>query len=137
MVASLGARVAQADEKFKGLQAYLFFVKGVSLTQRQEVVVLTNDRIASTCNLNSWFPVCLTRRLRNEFASPHPHWRHFLSEHRLQRRPRVRGNRGSRDALDATQTKKISLLRPLRPVLTGIPIAQRNIGCAPIRFIYR
>ncbi len=47
MVAAFCARIAQADEKFKGLQACSFFVKGVSLTQPCALVVYANDRIGS------------------------------------------------------------------------------------------
>ncbi len=61
MVASLSAGVAQADEKFKGLQVFSFFVKDVSLPQPRAPVVNASVRIASTCNLIFWFPVYSAR----------------------------------------------------------------------------
>ncbi len=58
MIAPLGARIAQAYEKFKGLQDYSFFFKDMILPQRGKAVVLASDRIPSTCHLISCFPVC-------------------------------------------------------------------------------
>ena len=49
MIAPFGAGVTQADEKFKGLQAYSFFDKDVSLPQRGAFVVSTDVRIVSRC----------------------------------------------------------------------------------------
>ena len=77
MVAPLSAGIAQADEKFKGLQAYSFFVKGVSLPQPGAVVVLTNDRIAATCDLTFSFPAYSAHPWRKESASSRPHWQRY------------------------------------------------------------
>lgn len=57
MIAPLGSGVAQADEKFKGLQAFPFFLKDVSLPQPRASVVDAGVRIVSTCNLIFQFPV--------------------------------------------------------------------------------
>ena len=45
MVTPFCAGIAQADEKFKGLQAFSFFVKGVSLPQPGLGVRAVDDRI--------------------------------------------------------------------------------------------
>ena len=69
MVAPLGAGIAQADEKFKGLQACVFFVKGVSLPQCGAIVVAVDDRIAPTCNSISSFLVYSTHPRQEKSAN--------------------------------------------------------------------
>ena len=75
MVASLRAGVAQTDEKFKRLQAFSFFVKGVSLPQPGLGVRAVDDRIGSTCKLISSFPVCSMPLPPWKLATKRPLWR--------------------------------------------------------------
>ncbi len=77
MIAPLSAGVAQADEKFKGLQAYSFFVKDVILPQPGAAVVEASDRIIATCDWIFSFPAYSAHPLRKEFASLRLLWQHF------------------------------------------------------------
>ena len=72
MVTPFCPRVAQADEKFKGLQLFSFFVKDVSLPQPGSAIGLANDRIGSTCDLIFSFLDYLALLQRKNFANSRP-----------------------------------------------------------------
>ena len=74
MIASFRAGVAEANEKFKGLQAFSFFFKDVILPQCDAAVVIGDDRIVSTCNLISSFPLCSTPLVPIGLAKPRQLW---------------------------------------------------------------